>query len=186
MLMNPEQEICRELGPSERLLWCGAPCGGLLLRGVDVFLIPFSLLWCGLAIFWEATVIASDAPLFFTLWGIPFVLAGLYFVFGRFVVEARQRRKTCYGVTSERVIIVSGLFSRNVRSLSLKNLGELSLTEKADRSGTIVFGAANPLVSMFGGMAWPGITAGLATSFALIANVREVHDLILRVQRDLR
>ena len=85
----------------------------------ELFLTPFALLWCGFAIFWEWQVLqAPNAPVFFVLWGVPFVLIGLYMVFGRFFVDALQRAKTFYGVTNERVIIVSGLFGRKVKSLN--------------------------------------------------------------------
>jgi hypothetical protein len=129
-----------QLGPGEILLWSGPPKSGLLLRSSDVYTVPFSLLWCGFAVFWNVGVWYSDAPVFFRIWGLPFLVIGVYFVIGRFFMDAWQRAKTYYGVSNERIIIVSGIFSRNVRSLALRSLSDISISEKSDFSGTITFG----------------------------------------------
>ena len=132
------------LSKDETLLWAGQPCQGLFLTPSDAFLIPFSLLWGGFAIFWEASVIAAGAPFFFKLWGVPFVLVGLYMIAGRFFFDARQRASTQYGVTSERILIItSGRFTK-IKSLALQTLAEISLHLKPDGSGTIIFGSVNP------------------------------------------
>ncbi len=140
-MWNEEKQIIESrLSPNERLLWFGKPRQGFFLRASDIYIIPFSLMWGSFAIFWETTVVKSDAPFFFVLWGIPFVIVGLYLIVGRFFVDARQRSKTFYGVTNERVIIISGLFSRKIKSLNLRTLPDVTLEEKVNGSGTITFG----------------------------------------------
>jgi hypothetical protein len=104
-----------ELAKGERLLWSGVPRQGVLFRPSDAFMIPFSLLWAGFAVFWELSAIRDGAPTFFVLWGIPFVLVGAYIVVGRFLVDARRRRNTAYGLTTERIIISSGAFRPSLK-----------------------------------------------------------------------
>jgi hypothetical protein len=152
------EDIRRELSAGEQFHWWGRPRQGVILRSADVFLIPFSSLWCGFAIFWEISVLRMpDSPRFFALWGIPFVVVGVYFVVGRFLVEARERSRTFYAVTSERVLIVAGLFRPTVTSLNLRTLSDLSLSAKNSGEGSISFGGQRPVASLFGGMGgWPG------------------------------
>jgi hypothetical protein len=178
------EEIRRHLSSGERVLWSGQPKQGLVLRGADAFMIPFSLLWGGFAIFWEWSVINSGAPPLFVLWGIPFVLVGLYLIVGRFFVEAKQRERTLYAVTDQRILIVSGVFARRVKSLSLKTLTDVSLTENSNGEGSINFGAATALSSVFGGFSgWPGMEAQMGPRFDLIPMAKSVYETIRAAQR---
>jgi hypothetical protein len=174
-----------ELSSSEKLIWSGQPLTGVRLRKQDALLIPFSFLWGGFAIFWEWSVFNSKAPIFFRLWGVPFVLVGLYLILGRFFVDAKQRAKTFYGLTNERVIIISGIFSRNVKSLNLKTLSEINLDEKSDGSGTITFGSNYLPTARWVGNGWPGANQYALPSFELIERVKEVYDQIRRAQNEI-
>jgi hypothetical protein len=178
-----EEVIRAELGPGERLLWAGRPPLGLILRAIDVFLIPFSLLWGGFAIYWEVSVIQGGAPLFLALWGVPFVLLGLYLMIGRFIVDARQRARIFYAVTSERIMIVSGLFSRKVKSLSLDTLTDVSLTERGNGAGMITFGPVPPIYGWYAGAGWPGMGLYGAPCFELPSDARQVYEVIRSAQR---
>ena len=143
------------------------------------------MLWCGFAFFWESSVVTTVVPFFFKLWGIPFVFAGLYFVFGRFIFDAKQRQKTYYGVTDDRAIIVSGLFQRKVKILSLSNISDISLTQGADGRGTITFGPTPPFFASFGAW-WPGMGQQSVPNFEMIEGAREVYDLLNRTRKHIR
>lgn len=128
--------------------------------------------------FWETMVIIHGAPWFFVLWGVPFVLMGLYLIGGRFWVDAKQRERTFYGLTDHRVMMVSGLFQPQVRTLDLRFLGDLSLRERPDRSGSIVFGPS----AWLGPIDWFGDSRWNRPAFVMIDNVRDVYDTIRREQ----
>lgn len=183
-MVSIPHEIQSQLTVDEHVLWCGRPRQGVYLRGADAAMIPFSLMWGGFAIFWEASVITRNAPIFFIFWGVPFVLIGIYLIIGRFFVDAKQRARTFYAVTSERVLIVSGLLNQKVTSLSLRNLSELSLSEGNGQLGAVTFGGGSPLSSMFGGFSsWPGMEAHLGPRFDQIENARTVYEIVRKAQR---
>lgn len=183
MSFEVEEALRPELGSGERLLWSGKPAQGPRFRRSDVFMVPFSLLWGGFAIFWEYSVVSSGAPFFFKIWGIPFVLVGLYIIFGRFFVDSYQRARTYYGVTEQRIIIVGGLANREVKSITLQGLNDISLSERPDGSGSITFGPTNPTYAMWSGSAWPGTAKKIVPAFDLIDQVRTVYNIIRESQR---
>jgi PH (Pleckstrin Homology) domain-containing protein len=168
------------LQPDEMLLWEGQPNKQrFLLRGW--WAIPFSILWCGFAFFWEGSVLSTNAPTFFRLWGIPFVLAGLYFVFGRFFVAAREAANTWYVVTDRRILIQSGTFQQNFTELNLLTLPYVELSGLQGGVGTITFGAQNSSGN-FAIPGWPMGRAQVVPAFQSIPNARDVYEIIKRAQ----
>jgi hypothetical protein len=186
-LDTPDYQIRQELTGGETLLWAGQPKQGIVFRSSDAFMIPFSLLWGGFAVFWEISAISilffSDKrppfpfALIFPLFGVPFVLIGLYFIFGRFIVDAKRRAGTYYGVTDRRIIIVSGAVRRKVKTINLRTISDLSLNERASSMGTITFGPSNPMSWWFGGMPWPGMPQPVPC-FELIQDAKSVYEII--------
>jgi hypothetical protein len=181
-----EQVMARELEANERLLWSGVPAQGFMLRDSDALAIPFSLLWGGFAIFWEWGVVKSKAPFFFSLWGVPFVLVGLYITVGRFFVDAYQRAATAYALTDRRVLIRSGLLTQSVKSLALGGLPELSLAERADGAGTITFGPTPWGALRLAGTPWSGSRNQEAPAFEGIADARSLYNQVRAAQSALR
>ena len=128
------------LSAGEVILWRGKPEKGNLVTSQDVFMIPFSLFWCGFAIFWETSVIAGGAPFFFTLFGIPFVCIGLYLVFGRFIWTAYIRKRTAYVITTKKIIRARG---NRIDMLDGKTMPPVYVTAHRDGTGTIQFGRSD-------------------------------------------
>jgi hypothetical protein len=169
---------------SEKIVWSGSPAQGLLLRVQDWMLIPFSLLWGGFAIFWESSVWVMPAPVLMRLWGVPFVLIGLYFIVGRFFVDAWARSATQYAVTNKRVLIArSGPFSKFI-ALGLDQMQDATLSERADGSGTIRFGQRQSWGRRGSFSSWtPALDP--TPQFIAIENSRSVFDQIQSVaQKD--
>ena len=168
--------------PGERILWTGRPGQGLMLTRNDMFLIPLSLMWFGFTVFWtyEVTLGESAAPLFAQIWGGMFMLIGLHFVAGRFVVDAWVRRRIQYAVTDQRVLVNRSPPFGKFSAVSLAHLPEAQLNERSDRRGTIRFG---PEMALFGrrqglGTWSPALDA--TPQFLLIDDARRVFDIVQR------
>lgn len=115
------------------------------------------------------------------LWGIPFVLVGLYIIAGRFWIDARRRSRTRYAVTSDRAIITSGLFSSTVQSIDLRSLRDLSVDERADGTGTLYLGARQPWSRYGNGFAFNGVAQ--TPAFEGIPEARRVYNIIREAQQ---
>jgi hypothetical protein len=182
MLSQTTEPFRQYLFPGERIQWSGQPKQGLALSARDSLLIPFSLMWGGFAIFWNIAVWSfpdsgGDNPdLFFRLWGLPFLVVGLYLIAGRFFHDARVRKNMFYAVTDQRILVLRG---SRITSLDIHRLPRLELSEHRDGTGTLAFEAANfgPWGGMNGFSWWvPALSS--ATQFFRIEHPRTVYELI--------
>lgn len=179
-----ENELRDTLSRNEKILWTGRPKTGIIFRAYDIVVIPFSLLWFGFAIFWEYNVLKMGVG-FMALFGLPFIVTGLYISVGRFFVDVFKRKHTIYGITDNRVVIKSGMFIKSIKSFNIKTISDLTFKEKADGSGTISFG---PFTNSNGyGMFFRGMDdlQGLKSQsgLELIEDVKKVYNLLLEQQR---
>ena len=183
--MNERAElvIARELSSDERLIWSGHPRRGFMLRGSDVYVIPFSVAWCGGVIFWAKGMYSQGEPLSAILFfGAVYLGLGTLLLISRFFVDARQRAATYYGLTNKRAIIISGSFHREVKSLNLRTLSDVSLSEHKGGSGTITLGPPNPLYMKPGSYGWFGARQYVTPSFEFINRAKDVYELLRRAQ----
>jgi hypothetical protein len=163
--------------PGERVSWAGRPGRGVRFTARDIFLIPFSLAWCGFAIFWTVMATRAGGPGFFTLWGMMFVCVGLYFVGGRFIADAWIRGRLRYAVTDRRILIARAAPFGKFTALSLSQLPEIDLAERGDGRGTIRFGPATSTWNHRPSAAWsPALDT--TPQFIAIEDSRRIFDLI--------
>jgi len=126
-----------ELLPKEQILWAGQPDPRVIFTRSDIFLIPFSLLWGGFAIFWE---INSWEFVPFRIFGFFFVIIGLYFIFGRFIYKIWRKTHTYYCVTDRRLLILTTLFRRNLQSVYIDQISTIEKSIHSSGRGSLYFG----------------------------------------------
>ncbi|WP_433567053.1 hypothetical protein ACQP1O_18840 [Nocardia sp. CA-151230] len=173
-----QSEIGRILGPGENMLWTGRPRRGLALHAWDAFMFPFGLVFCGLAVFFVISDVAEGASPLSLLWEGVFVIAGLYLLLGRFIVDAQRRARTFYGVSNRRIIIISRLFGYKVQTFNPRTLEHLSITERSGGDGTISFAAISFFDPRWSTVLWIG--ASPLPAFEMIEHARSVYELIER------
>lgn len=178
---DSERAFQTYLLPGERIRWTGRPKQGITFGPRDTFLIPFSLLWGGFAIFWNAAVwfapfanTNGGPDWFFRLWGLPFLIVGLYLIAGRFVHDAWLRKSLRYAVSDQRILTLRG---RKFSSFDIDRLPRLDLSEHRDGTGTIDF-APGSLFSAMNGMDWWLPALNRSGQFFRIDRPREVYRLI--------
>lgn len=140
-----------ELLPGESIQWSGRPNPRVIFHAEDLFVIPFSLLWGGFAIFWLLGASGllnrfSSHPIqpfawFGIIWGTPFVLIGQYMIWGRFLYARWKKKRTYYALTNRRALIVEhGFRGRNVSSAAFDTLPMIDKKVRNDGIGRIAFG----------------------------------------------
>jgi hypothetical protein len=125
----------------------GRAAQGLLFSSKDWYLVPFSLVFAGFAVFWEINVLtAPHSPMFMKLWGIPFLLGGFYLLIGRFLVDAWARRGITYALTNRRILILRGAPFAKLTALTFDRVPSVNLIERGGGRGTIRFGLDQPVL----------------------------------------
>lgn len=122
----------------ERLLWHGRPDANVRFGRNDVSLIPFTVLWAGFAVFWNVMAWRSGAPVFFRIWGLPFLFAGAYLLVGRFLVKKRRKQRTEYALTATRAIVCDSRGS--IRDVPLASTSVEQTRSRDGRHLTVTFG----------------------------------------------
>ena len=185
-----------ELSPGESILWAGQPSPRITFHKQDLFLVPFSLMWGGFAIFWEAGVAGfwgssgtrSGGPwLLGLIWGIPFVVIGQYMIWGRFLYAAWEKKRIHYAVTNRRVIAVQCGSGRQMASCYIDTLPSLTKEGRANGVGTLRFAqVAAAATGRATSASWDGLAVGAVPALVDIDDVDSVYRLVSDLREKTR
>ena len=143
------EALANEVSPGEPVRWVGRP-GPRVGNWRDWFVIIFGIEWTALAALFTAGAallvlnggMRGDDPLWspvcFPLFGVPFVLFGVWMI----TAPARARRRlrnTVYAVTDRRAVIVErGFWGTTAHSFGPEQLAGLRLIERPSGRGDVI------------------------------------------------
>lgn len=183
--MIDEQEVKDtieyELDSGEKILWVGKPSIKRMMLP-SLFTFGFGVVWMSSNInfiyMWYVGQNNVQGPgglfgmqgILSSIFFIPFILIGLGSLLSPVWFYFRAK-KTFYGVTDRRTLIVSRGRSRTVQSWVPKNISEIQRTERSDGSGDLTFGRR---ISSDSDSAGPPLL-----QFVGIKDVRSVEKIVL-------
>lgn len=148
---NSRNIIQAELSGQEKLLWAGKPISKLAhaKRQLIPFLLGLPVL--AFAIFWTSGVsgkflgeAGNGAPDMFYLFGALIIAVGIYQLLTPLIAAFKSGWLT-YGLTNERMIIVNGFLSTNVKSWPINQVSNLDRTGSST-IGDVIFGEEAPSI----------------------------------------
>lgn len=180
-----------ELLKDEKILWTGQPETSVRFTRSDVFLIPFSgffgifsMTWMGMAL--RAAASGSQPSVaIMPLFGVPFILMGLYLMFGRFWYKALKKRNTYYALTNKRVMSLTKLFGVRLNAMYINAIPVINKTIGGSGTGTLIFGNLIYPASMYAntGLDFLGYYGGSgAIAFYDIRDAEGVYQQIARLR----
>jgi hypothetical protein len=183
-----------EMLSGESVYWAGMPNPGVIFHSDDWAVVPFSLLWGGFAIFWEAGVLGywgngsrgGSPSIFMALWGVPFVLIGQYMIWGRFFYDAWLKRRTYYAITNKRLLVVQEGWTQKTSSMYLAHIPAIEL--EGAKTGTLWFGKKYPVIAGRGQKrrSMSRYDLGDVPVFADIDDLDGVHRLVQELREKIR
>lgn len=185
------EKFSSELIDGETISWAGQPDPSVIFSKSDAIMIPFSLLWGGFAIFWELSALAPCKPgsgsggtdFIFPLFGVPFVLIGIYMIIGRFFYKAWKKKRTYYAVTDQRILILTKTGSTNLQALFFKDIPAIQKSVCKNGIGSIIFSNQDSVAATISNQWVTSNNQNISVpSFEDIHDADSVYDLINRLR----
>ncbi len=162
------EDVRHELRADETPKWIGYPIPkryaiqeGLVPCLIGIPFTAFAVVWTLLAMKSESLL----SPLF----GIPFILIGLYLLANP-LLKYWRALKTVYVITNQRLLILNGVLRPSQKAFAASDLGHLDVERKQDGSGNIIMAEEH---RQAGGGSWT-----VEIGFKAIPDVREAEEHI--------
>lgn len=176
------EPLNRELSQDERPIWWGRPKTGLSTNRADYLVSALGLVLIVMAMLWLIAALQRGEQVWALVAGGIVLLLGMRMAAVRVILDAMRRARTLYAITGRRIIIVGWSMGRQVRSIPLRSLREVSLDEGKDGYGDVAFAAGKHEAAQ---RRAPSLLMGRSpynNYFEGIGQARAVHDLLLRAQ----
>lgn len=179
--------LAPHLVSGERLLWAGQPKQGFALRGWDIVNVPVAAVAAVAGTMLTIVEFRQPSQPIAPFIALFMALIGYYAAVIRFFVDRWQRSLTHYALTDQRAIILTRESLPDVRSVYLNTLKEVTYSHRSDGTGTLEFDRPS-VFTIQGrndtgrGMSLPFMDSWLTPAFEMVANGREVRDLILQAR----
>ncbi len=185
-----------DLLQSETIEWSGQPETSVNFNRTDIFLIPFSLLWGGFALFalvalifsWFAgtreaeSIIGYLVGIFMIVF---FAIIGVYLIVGRFAYKKWQKRRTHYALTNKRALVLSLSFGRKIQGIFLDRLPTINKSVRHNGIGTIYFGSPSWITAIYGNSGLDFMSGFYSTDIPAFCDIKDadkVYDLANRLR----
>lgn len=146
--LNYQFKIKEYILLDEALLWTGKPTKEIKLLPAEKFNMLFGIIWTIFSLFWitMATIGAMSASedsltisLVFPLFGIPFLIVGIYFIFIA-PIRGRNRRKNMeYALTNKRILILYQGKNTILQAFKYSEIQNINFASDADDVGCVTF-----------------------------------------------
>lgn len=132
------EEFKDELLEDEKLIWTGKPKSGLRLNFSDFWFIPLCLFAISFMIYLLLEKEEISTPFFLDYIVVPIIGAFTFMLIRRLIGEMLfMRKNTYYAVTNKRVIIKSGMFSKETSSINYESFDSVTFWENGKGYGYV-------------------------------------------------
>lgn len=120
----------------EQTIWEGKPDPKKIFGRNDRILIPVSVLWMAVAMYWVFRMTDSTDASYNILFGFLFIMAGLYLVVLRFYAKVQNKKQGTYKITNKAVYLRQRENEDLVR-LPTSTITNAEIIEEKDGIGTV-------------------------------------------------